>query len=368
MLDKFGACLVEEFIEGREFTVLVAQMPLDDGEGTQVVALDPVECRFSEGEDFKHYNLKWIDYEDISWHPVQEADLSERLKKLAVDVFQSIKGRGYGRMDVRSDSKGDLYFLEVNPNCGIFYPQGYYGSADFILDRIDPKYAHANFILNQVEVARALWKEKNQAKNIFEARYNPKQESWGLFALRDIKEGELIQEYEESAFHLVSRAHVLKHWKGVPVKMVNGWSTKCMNVTKSTKTFDINRSWDNFAAYCWPVSDNLFAMWDPNPDNWKPVNHHCNPNAWFEEGNGFNMVARRPIRRGEEICMDYATFVGYFPEMRSFQCSCGASQCRGEITGMDIVSHPELAQQYRGHFSDYLASKIGVLGDHAPQN
>jgi hypothetical protein len=43
-------------------------------------------------------------------------------------------GNSYGRVDIRMNNREELYFLEMNPNCGIFYPTvEVYGSADFIL-------------------------------------------------------------------------------------------------------------------------------------------------------------------------------------------------------------------------------------------
>jgi D-alanine-D-alanine ligase-like ATP-grasp enzyme len=358
MLDQFGGCLIEEFIIGREFTVLASQVPVGD-DGVDVMAYDPVECRFKDGEDFKHYNIKWVDYEEMSWHPVEDKNLFDRLKKLAIDVFKASGGRGYGRMDVRSDPSGEnLYCLEVNPNCGIFYPEGLYGSADFILDKVDAKKAHASFALAQVEVAKRLWKNKNDDKAIFEARYDAKTESWGLFALRDIEVGEIIQRNEEAPLHVVTKSSVLRHWEGAPEYT----STDKKSAVSSANT------WENFKAYCWPISDNLFAMWSPKPDEWKPINHSCDPNAWNEEGNGLNLVARRRVVSGEEIQMDYATFVGFFPEMKSFDCSCGSGICRGTITGMDIINVPELAQRYHGHMTDYVSMKAREAhGVGAPQ-
>lgn len=32
------------------------------------------------GEDFKHFDLKWNDYESLSWRPCAEPGLAERLK------------------------------------------------------------------------------------------------------------------------------------------------------------------------------------------------------------------------------------------------------------------------------------------------
>ena len=167
MLHTYGGCLVEEFIQGREFTVLAAHVPsATSDDDLDVVAFEPVECRFGEDEDFKHFNLKWVDYDNIFWKGVTDVALCKRLKQQAKNVFQALDGRGYGRLDVRADPSGEhLYFLEINPNCGIFYPEGAYGSADFILDRLDSKNAHAEFILNQVEVARRLWLRKDRMKH-----------------------------------------------------------------------------------------------------------------------------------------------------------------------------------------------------------
>jgi D-alanine-D-alanine ligase len=361
MLRTYGGCLVEEFIEGREFTVLVAQecaqgqrrIDGNDKDGNavadheaelRVVAYDPVECHFGPGECFKHFNLKWVDYESIGWQGLsqQDPELSERLKATAVGVFRAMLGRGYARLDFRSDSTGQsVYFLEINPNCGILYPEGSYGSADFILDRHCPRTAHAEFVLNQIEVAKHLWSLKNA--RACEARYDSKSQSWGLYSTRNLKVGDLILDLEEKPMHLVSKSHVLRTWQT--------WDDG-----KSRLGSAEMRSWSNFCSYCWPVSDDLFAMWSPRPEDWQPINHSCDPNAWNEAPNGLNVVARTPIRSGEEIRMDYATFCGYFKEMKTFVCHCQAADCRGEITGMDILK-PEVALKYEGHTTSYVASK-----------
>ncbi len=64
--------MIEEFIEGREFTVLVAENP--ENEWNPIV-FQPVECIFKEGESFKHFNLKWLDFGKIEWVGVQDKDL-----------------------------------------------------------------------------------------------------------------------------------------------------------------------------------------------------------------------------------------------------------------------------------------------------
>ncbi|MFT3769871.1 MAG: hypothetical protein QM820_30945 [Minicystis sp.] len=148
VIAEFGGALIEEFVEGREFTVLVSENPLDPRRPHTYV---PVECRFPPGETFKHFDLKWVAYEGIGWFPVTDEVLALRLRDAAARMFVGMSGTGYGRCDLRMDADGALHMLEINPNCGIFYPQGAFGSADIILAH-DP-IGHRGFLSHLFEVA-----------------------------------------------------------------------------------------------------------------------------------------------------------------------------------------------------------------------
>jgi D-alanine-D-alanine ligase len=125
-----GRALIEEFIDGREFTCLVAENPDDP---THPLTFKPVEFVFPEGESFKHYAMKWVEYEKMSVVPVDNPDYDRRLREYTIKIFQEFKGNGYGRCDFRLGKDGEIYMLEINPNCGIFYPPFEPGSADFSL-------------------------------------------------------------------------------------------------------------------------------------------------------------------------------------------------------------------------------------------
>jgi D-alanine-D-alanine ligase-like ATP-grasp enzyme len=125
-----GRALIEEFIEGREFTCLAAEDPDDP---THIISFKPVEFLFPDGESFKHYDLKWVDYNKMSVAIVTNPDYEKRLREYTVKVFQALKGNGYARCDFRLGPDGEFYMLEINPNCGIFYPPIEAGSADFCL-------------------------------------------------------------------------------------------------------------------------------------------------------------------------------------------------------------------------------------------
>lgn len=127
---EFGRALVEEFIEGREFTCLIAENPDDL---RHPLTFTPVEFIFPEGESFKHYDMKWVEYEKMSVAVVNDAKIQKTLRQQTVRLFKELGGNGYARCDYRMDAGGVIYMLEINPNCGIFYPPYEPGSADFSL-------------------------------------------------------------------------------------------------------------------------------------------------------------------------------------------------------------------------------------------
>ncbi len=155
-ITTYGASLIEEFIEGREFTVLVAENP-DDAE--YPIAYRPVEFLFPEGETFKHFDLKWVDYKGMGSKLCDEEELCEKLRDAGRKMFAGLNGSSFGRCDIRVDANGEPYVLEINPNCGIFYPEAEPGSADYVLLN-DPK-GHRGFL--EILIRAALKRAKNQA-------------------------------------------------------------------------------------------------------------------------------------------------------------------------------------------------------------
>ncbi len=141
-IEQFGRALLEEFIEGREFTCLIAENPDDPN---HPITFKPVEFIFPPGESFKHYNMKWVEYEQMSVAPVDDARIEKVLREYTTRLFKSMNGNGYARCDYRMDADGMIYMLEINPNCGIFYAPNEPGSADFCLIH-DPVYNHHKFL------------------------------------------------------------------------------------------------------------------------------------------------------------------------------------------------------------------------------
>lgn len=317
MMEAHGGALVEEFIEGREFTVLVSENPDDPRSPTTYT---PIEFRFPAGESFKHYDLKWVDYHEMHSVPVGELELEARLREISSTMFVALRGAGYGRCDIRVDAEGEPYMLEINPNCGIFYPPSDPGSADLCL--LNDPAGHAGFTRQVIEAGLRRWRIRQRC---WEVRQRPAGD-YGLVARRAIRPGERIITFEEQPHVLVTRAHAEKHWD------------------------TLHRAW--FERYAWPLTDEVWVIWGNDPEEWKPINHGCEPTAWLER---LDLVARSELQPGEEITVDYATF--YDERMPSFACECGAAACRGTIRGDDYLQ--DFVARYGDHLSDHVRRRRG---------
>jgi D-alanine-D-alanine ligase len=130
IISRRGRALIEEFIEGRECTVLVAENPDDPFRPTTYT---PIEYRFPEGESFKHTDMKWVDYGGMAAGPVEDPALAARLRDISARLFVGLKGASFGRCDLRIDAAGRPYVLEINSNCGVYYPPEEPGGADLCL-------------------------------------------------------------------------------------------------------------------------------------------------------------------------------------------------------------------------------------------
>jgi SET domain-containing protein len=82
------------------------------------------------------------------------------------------------------------------------------------------------------------------------------------------------------------------------------------------------------------------------------LNHSCEPNVGVRGQIVF--VALRDVAAGEELTLDYAMIDH---DTEPMDCRCGASACRGRVTGQDWRK-PELQRKYGDHFAWYLLEKI----------
>jgi D-alanine-D-alanine ligase len=116
--------LVEQFIEGREFYVGVLG-------NAHAVALPVIELDFSgfpaDRPRIASWEAKWGDDgtgEGAEYAGTQsifptglDPELEQRMQAVAVDAFHALRLRDYGRIDLRVSPSGEIYVIEVNPNC-----------------------------------------------------------------------------------------------------------------------------------------------------------------------------------------------------------------------------------------------------------
>lgn len=148
IMNRHGFALIEEFIEGIECTVLVAENADDPAHPVTYV---PMQYRFPEGESFKHSDMKWVEYDKLASFPVGDPLLAARLRDISARFFVALNGASFGRCDIRVDGAGTPWMLEINANCGVYYPPADAGSADLCLME-DPA-GHEGFTRQLIEAA-----------------------------------------------------------------------------------------------------------------------------------------------------------------------------------------------------------------------
>ncbi|KAF9586416.1 hypothetical protein BGW38_005356 [Lunasporangiospora selenospora] len=124
----WGPVYVEEYITGREYTVLVSG---SKETGFRVYkALERVfRSSVPERERLLTQDMKWGDNnygsdESVStaswWMQICSEEDQMRLQPLARDIYASFGGNGYCRMDLREDQRtGKVYVVDVNANCAV---------------------------------------------------------------------------------------------------------------------------------------------------------------------------------------------------------------------------------------------------------
>ncbi|HWP38508.1 MAG TPA: hypothetical protein VNL18_13240 [Gemmatimonadales bacterium] len=113
---QYERVLVQQYIAGREIAVGIV--------GDDVLPMSEIDfSRMPAGHwPILSFDAKWTAgcAEDEGSKPVCPARLhpalARRIREAAVLAWRTVRGRGYGRVDLRVDAKGQPWVLEVNPN------------------------------------------------------------------------------------------------------------------------------------------------------------------------------------------------------------------------------------------------------------
>lgn len=293
IINEYGDALIEEYIEGREFTVLVVGKSKTSDE---IFSYEPIEYVFPKGKHYKTYALKTSELHLDANVIVKDTELSKKLKEAACSIFEGFGGVGYARLDFRMNQKGVLFFLEINFTCSVFYSDGYEGSADYILKLNGSK---------QKDFLNKIIKEGIERHQLQQKKFTVKGNSisgYGIYATKNIEEGEVIFNGEGMSQRIITKSFVEKNWNA--------------------------KEKENFRRYAYPISDEVFLLWDENPKNWAPQNHSCNANTSYD---GLNVIATKEIKIGDELTLNYNDFLD--TSMEAFMCKCGSDRCVGLIMG-----------------------------------
>ena len=96
------------------------------------------------------------------------------------------------------------------------------------------------------------------------------------------------------------------------------------------------RDWNNALTYVFGLSDGSMIDGSDGGNATRHLNHSCQPNCQayeVEDEDGTLSVvieARRRIRLGEELFIDYALDIGE-DDRANYPCRCGARNCRGTM-------------------------------------
>ena len=116
--------LVEQFVDGREFYVGVLG-------NSSPKALPPIELDFTgfppDRPRIASWEAKWGDEgtnEGAEFRGTKsvfpeslDEELAGRIATVATNAFSALRLRDYARIDLRVTDSGEIYVLEVNPNC-----------------------------------------------------------------------------------------------------------------------------------------------------------------------------------------------------------------------------------------------------------
>lgn len=116
--------LVEEYLDGREFTVAVIKT-LNDG--LIISAIEILPQQSTNGLRILGEKAKTDDSEELK--KIDDCEMKNRINELAINAFENLGVRDFGRIDIKTNKKGHCYFMEANLVPGMKNGSSYFPKA-----------------------------------------------------------------------------------------------------------------------------------------------------------------------------------------------------------------------------------------------
>lgn len=113
--------LVEEYLDGREFTVAVIRTRDEKLIASAVEVIPPTSThglRILGAQTKKDDSEKQIE--------IVDDEVKGRVTTLAIDAFNTLGVRDFGRIDIKTDNHGECFFMEANLVPGMTYGSSYF--------------------------------------------------------------------------------------------------------------------------------------------------------------------------------------------------------------------------------------------------
>ncbi|VAX06344.1 D-alanine--D-alanine ligase [hydrothermal vent metagenome] len=116
--------LVEEYMSGREFTVAVIKTRNEKLFVSAVEVIPPISAhglRILGAQTKKDDSEKLIE--------IIDDEVKNRVTRLAIDAFNTLGVRDFGRIDIKTNNHGECFFMEANLVPGMTYGSSYFPEA-----------------------------------------------------------------------------------------------------------------------------------------------------------------------------------------------------------------------------------------------
>ncbi len=128
--------LAEEYLDDREFTVAVIKTP---DEKLIVSAVEAIPPTSTNGLRILGAQAKKDDSEKLV--KIKYDDIKSRVTTLAIDAFNALGVRDFGRIDIKTNKSGECFFMEANLVPGMTYGSSYFPEAcdianEFAYDKV----------------------------------------------------------------------------------------------------------------------------------------------------------------------------------------------------------------------------------------